>query len=43
VSDKTILPAKLDEAALNLPGMVGVHRAEAREIARRPSPALPGE
>jgi hypothetical protein len=43
VSDKTILPAKLDEAVPNLLGMVGVRRAEASEIARRPCPALPAE
>jgi hypothetical protein len=43
VSDKTILPTKLDEAVVNLLGMVGVRRAEAWEIARRPCPSLPAE
>jgi tetracycline repressor-like protein len=43
VSDKTILPAKLDEAVVNLLGMVGVRRAEAWEIARRPCASLPAE
>ena len=43
LSDKTILPAKVDEAVVNLLGMVGVRRGEACEIARRPCPALPAE
>jgi hypothetical protein len=43
VCDKTILPGRMDEAVVNLLGMVGVKRAEAWEIARRPSPELPVE
>ena len=43
VSDKSILPGKIDEAVVNLLGMVGVRRGEAWEIARRPCPALPAE
>ena len=43
LSDKTILPAKVDEAVVNLLGMVGVRRGEAWEIARRTCPALPAE
>jgi hypothetical protein len=43
VSDKTILPGKMDEAVVNLLGMVGVRRGEAWEIARRPCPSLPAE
>ena len=43
LSDKTILPAKMDEAVVNLLGMVGVRRGEAWAIARRPCPALPAE
>jgi hypothetical protein len=43
VSDKTILPVKMDEAVVNLLGMVGVRRGEAWEIARRPCPSLPAE
>jgi hypothetical protein len=37
------LPAKVDEAVVNLLGMVGVRRGEAWEIARRTCPALPAE
>jgi AcrR family transcriptional regulator len=43
VCDKNILPEKIDEAVVNLLGMVGVNREEAWEIARRPCPDLPGE
>jgi AcrR family transcriptional regulator len=43
VCDKTILPGKMDEAVVNLLGMVGVRRGEAWEIARRPCPELPSE
>ncbi|MGA3137674.1 MAG: hypothetical protein ABSD09_02210 [Xanthobacteraceae bacterium] len=43
LSDNTILPAKMDEAVVNLLGMVGVRRGEAWAIARRPCPALPAE
>jgi hypothetical protein len=37
------MPGKMDEAVVNLLGMVGVGRDEAWEIARRPCPELPGE
>ena len=43
VCEKNILPGKMDEAVVNLLGMVGVHRREAWEIARRPRPELPAE
>jgi AcrR family transcriptional regulator len=43
VCEKNILPGKMDEAVVNLLGMVGVVRDEAWEIARRPCPALPPE
>jgi AcrR family transcriptional regulator len=43
VCDKTILPGKMDEAVVNLLGMVGVRRNEAWEIAHRPCPELPAE
>ena len=43
VSDKTLLPGKIDEAVVNLLGMVGVRRGEAWEITRRPCPSLPAE
>lgn len=43
VCDKNVLPSKMDEAVVNLLGMVGVNRAEAWEIAKRPCPELPGE
>ncbi len=43
VCDKNILPEKIDEAVVNLLGMVGVNREEAWEIALRPCPDLPGE
>jgi len=43
VCDRSILPGKMDEAVVNLLGMVGVTRGEAWEIARRPCPALPLE
>ena len=43
VCDKSILPGKMDEAVVNLLGMVGVRRGEAWEIARRPCPELPSE
>jgi AcrR family transcriptional regulator len=43
VCDGKLPPGKIDEAVVNLLGMVGVPRAEAWEIARRPSPELPDE
>jgi hypothetical protein len=43
VCDGKILPDKIDEAVVNLLGMVGVPRDEAWELARRPSQALPEE
>ncbi|MGP0093203.1 MAG: TetR/AcrR family transcriptional regulator [Xanthobacteraceae bacterium] len=43
VCDKNISPGKIDEAVVNLLGMVGVNRDEAWEVARRPCPELPGE
>jgi len=43
VCDKKLAPARIDEAIVNLLGMVGVTRDEAWEIARRPCPELPGE
>jgi AcrR family transcriptional regulator len=43
VCDTEIRPDKMDEAVVNLLGMVGVERDEAWEIARRPCPPLPGE
>jgi len=43
VCDKNVLPSKMDEAVVNLLGMVGVNRAEAWEIAKRACPELPGE
>ena len=43
VCDAEIQPDKMDEAVVNLLGMVGVERDEAWDIARRPCPALPSE
>jgi AcrR family transcriptional regulator len=43
VCDKDILPGKMDEAVVNLLGMVGVGRDEAWDLAKRPCPELPGE
>ena len=43
VCDRKVGPAKIDEAVVNLLGMVGVTRDEAWEIAKRPCPELPGE
>ena len=43
VCDKNVLPGKIDEAVVNLLGMVGVDRAEAWEVAKRRCPELPGE
>ncbi len=43
VCDQKIAPEKIDDAVVNLLGMVGVPREEAWEIARRPSPELPSE
>lgn len=43
VCDEKLPPGKIDEAVVNLLGMVGVPRAEAWEIARRPCPDLPRE
>jgi AcrR family transcriptional regulator len=43
VCDGKLPAGKIDEAVVNLLGMVGVPRQEAWEIARRPSPELPEE
>src|SRR6516165_4455551 len=43
VCDQNVDPQKIDEAVVNLLGMVGVPRDEAWEIARRPCPELPSE
>jgi hypothetical protein len=43
VRDQKVAPTKIDEAVVNLLGMVGVVRSEAWEIARRPCPELPSE
>ena len=43
VCDGKLPPEKIDDAVVNLLGMVGVPREEAWEIARRPCPALPDE
>jgi AcrR family transcriptional regulator len=43
VCDGKLGAGKIDEAVVNLLGMVGVARAEAWEIARRPCPDLPRE
>jgi AcrR family transcriptional regulator len=43
VCDQKVAPTKIDEAVVNLLGMVGVVRSEAWEIARRPCPELPSE
>lgn len=43
VCDGKIPAEKIDEAVVNLLGMVGVARDEAWELARRPRPALPEE
>jgi AcrR family transcriptional regulator len=43
VCDGKLTAGKIDEAVVNLLGMVGVPRQEAWEIARRPCPELPGE
>lgn len=43
VCDGKLAAGKIDEAVVNLLGMVGVPRAEAWEIARRPCPDLPRE
>jgi AcrR family transcriptional regulator len=43
VCDRKIAPDKIDEAVVNLLGMVGVAREAGWEIARRPSPAVPEE
>src|ERR1700688_4274500 len=43
VCDKNIPRGKIDEAVVNLLGMVGLNRDEAWEIAKRPCPELPGE
>lgn len=43
VCDGKLRAEKIDDAVVDLLGMVGVPRDEAREIARRPSPELPGE
>jgi AcrR family transcriptional regulator len=43
VCDRKIAPEKIDDAVVNLLGMVGVPRQEAWEIALRPCPELPSE
>jgi len=43
VCDSEVRPDKIDEAVVNLLGMVGVTRSESWEIARRPCPPLPTE
>jgi AcrR family transcriptional regulator len=43
VCDGKLPPEKIDDAVVDLLGMVGVARDEAWEIARRPSPDLPSE
>jgi len=43
VRDRDIAPTKIDEAVVNLLGMVGVDRSEAWEIAKRQCPELPEE
>jgi len=43
VCDQNVDPVKIDEAVVNLLGMVGVARDEAWEIAKRPCPELPDE
>jgi AcrR family transcriptional regulator len=43
VCDKNVDAVKIDEAVVNLLGMVGVTRDEAWEIAKRPAPELPQE
>jgi AcrR family transcriptional regulator len=43
ICDRKIEPDKIDEAVVNLLGMVGVPRDEAWEIARRPTPELADE
>lgn len=43
VCDGKLQPGKIDEAVVNLLGMVGVPRDEGWEIARRPCPDLPRE
>ncbi len=43
VCDRKVAPERIDDAVVDLLGMVGVSRDEAWEIARRPSPELPDE
>lgn len=43
ICDGKIEPSKIDDAVVNLLGMVGVPREEAWEIARRPTPDLASE
>ncbi len=43
VCDQKLAPEKIDDAVVNLLGMVGVAREEAWEIALRPCPELPSE
>jgi hypothetical protein len=43
VCDRNIIPGKIDEAVVNLLGMVGVNCDEAWEVAKRPCPELPRE
>lgn len=43
VCDREVEPSEIDEAVVDLLGMVGVDREEAWTIARRPCPELPNE
>jgi AcrR family transcriptional regulator len=43
ICDRKIEPSKIDDAVVNLLGMVGVSRDEAWEIVRRPTPELASE
>lgn len=43
VCDGMVPPGKIDEAVVNLLGMVGLPREEARTVARLPNPLLPDE
>jgi len=43
VCEKNVPPEKMDEAVVNLLGMVGVNRQEAWELARRSGPELSGD
>jgi hypothetical protein len=43
VCDRQVAPEKIDDAVVNLLGMVGVAREAGWEIALRPCPELPKE